>query len=179
MTRLDWKRGRFSVGFEDRRIAEGLRAWQSQYGDFLDYFRFLRDESAVDPVFDEASGVGRVYNGPIVLPCLHVVHAQGGGLAGDTEGFYSTDGLRATCSFTQFTRTGMGIPDLRNEKYLRDRVVYDGKVFRITRLSALGQIQRADLIIGIEAAQVNADELSDDLQFRGYAVDPDDSNTPS
>lgn len=177
VTRTDWKRGRFSVGFEDRSIAEGLRAWQSQYGDFVDYYRFLSEDSTVDPVYDEGSGEGRAYLGPIPLPCLHVVHSQGSGLAGDTEGFYSTDTLRATCSFVQFERTGLAIPDLRNERYLKDRAVYDGKVFRITRLAALGQVQRADLIVGIEALQVNADELADDLAFRSYAVDPDDNDT--
>lgn len=177
MTRTDWKRGRFSVGFEDRRVAEGLRGWQSLTGDFVDYYRFQRDESSVDPVYDEAVGGGRVYQGPIQLPCLHVVHTQGSGLAGDTEGFYSTDSLRATCAFRQFVRTGLTMPDLRDERYLRDRAVYDEKVFRITRLVALGQIQRVDLIIGIEALQVNADEMADDAQFQAYSVDPDDNST--
>lgn len=177
MSRADWKRGRFSIPFEDRSIAEGLRGWQSATGDFLDYWRFRRDESTSDPVYNEGIGGGRVYLGPINLPCLHVVHTQGSGLAGETMGFYSTDTLAATLSFTQFERTGLSIPDLRNEKYLRDRATYDGKVFRITRIEVLGQIQRADLIIGIEAAQVNADEMADDAQFQPYSVDPDNSNT--
>lgn len=177
MTRTDWKRGRFNVGFEDRAIAAGLRGWQSSTGDFLDYWRFERDESTSDPVYDEGTGGGRVYLGPIQLPCLHVVHTQGSGLAGETMGFYSTDTLAATLSFVQFERTGLSIPDLRNERYLRDRATYDDKVFRITRISILGQIQRADLIIGLEGLQVNADELADDAQFRPYSVDPDDDNT--
>ena len=177
MSRTDWKRGRFSVGFEDRAIAAGLRGWQSSTGDFLDYWRFERDESSSDPVYDEGTGGGKVYLGPIQLPCLHVVHTQGSGLAGETMGFYSTDTLAATLSFVQFERTGLAIPDLRNERYLRDRATYDEKVFRITRISILGQIQRADLIIGLEGLQVNADELADDAQFQPYAVDPDDHNT--
>lgn len=179
MARADWKRGRFGVGFEDRRIADGLRAWQSLVGDQLDYYRFEREASGLDPVYDEGSGAGRVYLGPIPLPVLHVVHTQGDAQAGGTVGFYSTDLLHATVAFRQFTRTGLSIPDLRDEKYLRDRAVYDGKVFRITRIRSLGQVQRADLVLGIEAAQVNSDELVDDAQFQAYATDPDDSDTSS
>lgn len=177
MSRTDWKRGRFGVGYEDRAIADALRAWQSQYGDQLDYYRFERDLSQVDPVYDEAVGAGKQYLGPIVLPVLHIVHTQGDNRAGGTVGFYSSDTLQATVAFRQFTRTGLSIPDLRDERYLKDRCVYDGKVFRITRILSLGQVQRADLILAIEAIQVNADELADDPQFAAWGVDPDNNDT--
>lgn len=177
MSRGDWKRGRFGVGFETRAIADALRGWQSQVGDRVDYYRFQRELSQVDPVYDEGTGAGRAYLGPIVVPVLHVMHVQGDNRAGGTVGFYSSDVLRATVAFRQFTRTGLSVPDLRDEEYLRDRCVYDGKVFRLTSIRSLGQVQRADLILALEAVQVNADELADDAQFAAWAVDPDNSDT--
>lgn len=177
MSRGNWKRGRFGVGFETRSIADALRAWQSQVGDQVGYYRFLRELSEVDPVYDEGTGAGKQYLGPIVVPVLHVVHTQGDNRGGGAVGFYSSDTLQATAAFRQFTRTGLSVPDLRDERYLKDRLVYDGKVFRVTRILSLGQVQRADLILGIEALQVNADELADDPQFAAWSVDPDNSDT--
>lgn len=177
VSRGDWKRGRFGVGFETRAIADALRSWQSKYGDSLSYYRFLRELSQVDPVYDEGTGAGRAYLGPIDLPVLHVVHTPGDNGAGGTVGFYSSDTLQATVAFRQFTRTGLSFPDLRDERYLKDRCVYDGKVFRLTSIRALGQVQRADLILAIEALQVNADELADDAQFAAWGIDPDNDDT--
>lgn len=179
MGRADFKRGRFGIGLETRSIEQGLRGWQALTGDLVDYWRFVRQEATTDPVYDEGSGAGKVYSGPIALPCLHVVHLQGGDMAGGTVGFYSSDTLTVTVAFRQFQRTGMYLADVRDEMYLRDRMTYDRKVFRLTRITALGQIQRADLILQIEGAQVNADELVDDAQFGAWATDLDNDNTSS
>jgi hypothetical protein len=53
--------------------------------------------------------------------------------------------------------------------YLRDRIVYDNKVFRVMKINVLGQIQRRDLIVSIEATQVRGDELVNDAQFAKYS----------
>jgi hypothetical protein len=172
MGRVDFKRGRFSVGAETRSIEKGLRGYQSVAGDVVEYWRFHKELSSTDPVYDEATGLGKIFHGPFTLPVLHVVHLQGDDLAGETQGFYTNDTLRASAGFRQLARTGLTRLDIRTNAYLRDRIVYDEKVFRITRMTALGQIRRADLIVAIEATQVKADELVDDKQFAPWAVDP-------
>lgn len=172
MGRVDFKRGRFSVGAETRSIEKGLRGYQSVAGDVLEYWRFHRELSAVDPVYDEATGYGKVYHGPYTLPVLHVVHLQGDDLSGGDQGFYTNDTLTASAGFRQLARTGLTRLDIRTNAYLRDRLVYDQKVFRITRMTALGQIRRQDLIVAIDATQVKPDELVDDTQFAPWATDP-------
>lgn len=172
MGRLDFKRGRFSVGAETRSIEEGLRGYQSVAGDVLEYWRFHRELSTMDAVYDEATGYGKVYHGPFTVPVLHVVHLQGDDLAGGDQGFYTDDTLTATAGFRMLARTGLTRLDIRTNQFLRDRLVYDEKVFRITRMTALGQIRRADLVVAIDATQVKADELVDDAQFAAWAVDP-------
>lgn len=172
MGRVDFKRGRFTVAQETRSIFAGLRGYQSLAGDQIEYWRFDHDDSATDPVYDEATGAGKVYFGPYSVPALHVVHLQGDNTEGGTQGFYTNDSLSATVSFRQFARIGMTAADIRTNAYGRDRAVYDEKVFRITRITALGQIRRADLILAIEGTQLKADELVDDAQFAPWAVDP-------
>lgn len=172
MGRVDFKRGRFSVGAETRSIEKGLRGYQAVAGDAVEYYRFHSELSVEDPVYDEASGSGRVFHGPFSVPVLHVVHLQGDDQAGGTQGFYTNDTLHVSAGWRQLARIGLTRTDVRTNGYLRDRVVYDEKVFRVVRMTALGQIRRADLIVVVEATQVKPDELTGDVQFAAYAVDP-------
>ena len=172
MGRIDFKRGRFTVGAETRSIEKGLRGYQSLAGDVVDYYRFHHELSVQDPVYDEGTAVGRVFHGPFSVPVLHVVHLQGDDRAGGTQGFYTNDTLQVTAGWRQMARVGLTRTDVRTNAWLRDRIVYDEKVFRINKMTALGQVQRADLILAIEGTQLKADELVDDAQFAAYAIDP-------
>jgi len=170
--RLDFKRGRFTIGAETRSIEKGLRGYQGIAGDQILYYRFHRELSVEDPVYDEGASVGRVFHGPFSVPVLHVVHRQGDDRAGGTQGFYTVDSLQVTAGFRQLARVGLSRTDVRTNGYLRDRIVYDEKVWAITQMLALGQVRRADLVVAISATQMKADELVDDAQFAAYAVDP-------
>lgn len=172
MGRVDFKRGRFTVGAETRSIEKGLRGYQTVAGDFVDYYVFHYELSTTDPVYDEATSAGRVFHGPFSVPVLHVIHTQGDDRAGGTQGFYTSDTLQVTAGWRQLARVGLTRTDVRTNHYLRDRLVYDEKVFRINKMTALGQIKRADLIVEIEGTQLKPDELVDDAQFAVYAVDP-------
>jgi hypothetical protein len=168
MGRLDYKLGRFSPDAETNEIEEGLRGYQVKYGDSIDYYRFMREASTMHDIYDEGTNGGRVYNGPIDLPCLQVIHEEGGNE--DTDiGFYYNDDLHATLPFKTFARAGFPHPDLTTADYLKDRIVYDGKVFRVLKINVLGQIQRRDVVVSIEATQVRGDELVNDSQFAQWS----------
>ena len=168
MARLDRKRGRFSPDLETNEIVEGLRGYQDGFGDSVEYYRFMRDASTMHDIYDEGTNGGRRYNGPIILPCLQVIHEEAGNEDTDT-GLYYNDDLHITLSFETYKRAGFPKPDLATQDYLRDRIVYDTKVFRVMKISVLGQIQRRDIIISIEATQVRGDELVFDAQFSKYS----------
>lgn len=169
MGRLDWKRGRFDTDFETNEINNALRGHQaSQIGDTVQYWRFDRVNSEINDVYDEGFGAGRVYRPPVELPCLHVTHDEGGGEANNT-GFYWNDNIYISCSYEQFTRTGLTEADVHHQGYLRDRILYDGLVFRVTDMHVVGQIQQRDLIVSIEGTQVKPDEMANDPQFVDYA----------
>lgn len=171
MGKLDWKRGRFSADWETSEIHRALRGYQNNYGDSVAYYRFDREDSVVNDIYDEGAGVGKVYKTPFDLPVLHVIHQDGPNE--DTEtGFYYNDDLSLTASFDQLSRIGITQADVLHQNYLKDRLVYDGKVFRVTHMDVMGQIQRLDIVIGINATQVKPDELVNDEQFAKWAALP-------
>lgn len=169
MTRLDWKRGRFDTDFETNEIHHALRGHQnSQIGDAVQYWRFEFEKSEAHDVYDEGLGEGRVFRPPVAVPCLHVTHDEGPRQSNDM-GFYFNNNLYAVCSWEQFYRTGLTEADINTESYLKDRLLYDGKVFRVDSIHVTGQIQQRDLIVSIEATQIKPDELRHDPQFKDWA----------
>jgi hypothetical protein len=173
MSRVGWKGGRFSVDWETSEIYKGLRDWQRWTGDQIYYFRFAYDQSSNDPVYGEAdSDKGRVYFGPNIIPALHVIHTEGQN-DNSEDGFYYNDTAHVTLSFDQIKKMGLNRIDLNTQNYLKDRFVYDTKVFRVTRVEVMGQIQQRDIIVSIDATQVKPDEMVNDLQFAQYVIPND------
>lgn len=171
--RIGWKGGRFSVDFETSEIYKGLRDWQRWTGDQVYYFRFAYDQSSVDPVYGEAdSPMGRIYFGPNIIPALHVIHFEGDN-DNTVNGFYYNDRAHITMSFDQLKRAGLDRMDLNTQNYLKDRFVYDTKVFTVSSVQILGQIQQKDIIVAIDGTQVKPDEMANDIQFAQYATPND------
>lgn len=176
MGRLDWKQGRFDNKYEVAGIENALRGFQgSQIEDSVDYFRFDRTNSQMDDVYNEGYGTGLVFHPSVNIPALHVTHNEGGRTSQE-EGFYWNDDLYVTTSYDIFTRTGLTNADVHHERYLKDRILYDNLIFRVNSIQILGQVDRRDVIVSIEATQVKPDEMSNDPQFAAYAVQPNPNN---
>lgn len=168
MGRLDFGAGRFDTDFETNEIHRSLRGWQSEFGDRVLYYRFWGEESEVHDIWDEAAGRGRVWHPASEVEVLHVTHIEGGN-QDRPQGQYYNDSLYLTASWEQLKRLGMTEMDLQHQSYLRDRIVYDYRVFRVTRLQVMGQIQQRDVIVSIEGTQVKPDEMINDEQFLAFA----------
>lgn len=170
MSRMDWKRGRFSTPFEIHQVEMGIRGFQaSEISDSIDYWRFNFAQSTMDDTFDEGVNGGLVFHPVVNIPCLHVTHNEGGNPR-DDKGFYYNDDLYVTTSYDLFYRSGLTEADIQHQKFLKDRILYDGLVFRVTQINILGQVGRRDTIVSMEATQVKPDEMSNDPQFAKYAV---------
>lgn len=121
----------------------------------------------MDTLFDEAVAGGKVFRPPVVVPTLHVNHNEGE--RRDSEnGFYFVDSIYVTLSFDQAFRHGLVFQDIRTNKYLKDRLVYDTRVFNVTNVQIEGQVRQRDMIVGIEGTQTKPDELVNDPQFSMY-----------
>lgn len=173
MSRIGWGAGRFSVDFETQEIYKGLRDWQRQTGDQAEYFRFAYDQSNKDPVYGEATGPGgRVFFGPLLIPALHVVHTESA-VEEMPEGFTYHDKVHVTASFDMLKKVGLDKQDIETQNYLKDRIIYDGKVFRVYNVQILGQIQQKDIIVTFDGTQLRPEDMMNDIQFAQYATKPD------
>jgi len=172
MSRIGWGAGRFNVDFETQEIYKGLRDWQRQTGDQAQYFRFAYEESSKHPVYGEATPPsGRVYFGPLLIPALHVVHTESA-VEEIPEGFTYHDKVHVTASFDMLKKTGLSLLDIQTQNYLKDRIIYDDKVFRVYNVQILGQIQQKDIIVTFDGTQLKPEDMMDDVQFAAYANVP-------
>jgi hypothetical protein len=168
VSRLDWERGRFSVNYESAEISAALQGYQSSHGDAVDYYRFLAADSGMGDLYDEGQRQGRVFQARVYLPVLHVLSAKGPNSESDIGAYYNNV-LHVSASYDHLSRTGITLADIRHQLYLSDRIVYDDDVYKVTGMEILGQVQRRDLIVAVQAVQLKPDELVDDLQFATWA----------
>lgn len=168
MGRLDFESGRFDPNYETAEIGRALRGWSSEFGDRILYYRYWGEESQVHGIWEEASGRGRVWHPPSEVETLHVTRLEGSPEE-RAQGLYYNDTIYLTASYEQLKRLGMTELDLMHQSYLRDRMVYDYRVFKVTRLQVMGQIQQRDVVVAIEGTQVKPDEMLNDEQFRDFA----------
>jgi hypothetical protein len=170
VARVDGKRSaRFNPDQESDAILKAMEGYQYAQGDWLAYYRWNPQATAMDEVYDEAIGQGLIYDPPIQLPVQHVNHIEGQNEYGE-YGFYYNDYLDAKIAFDKFIQCGMTMADIQTGNYLRDRVLYDRKVFRITALAIEGQIQQRDLVVGLSATQCKPDELVNDVIFAAWSL---------
>lgn len=147
-----------------------MRGWQSVDGDWVAYYRFDDAHSEIDPIYDEPTGNGLKWLTPVRVGALHVTHVEGANEDSD-RGFYYNDDLDVTVPFDLFIQAGMSMADINTGNYLKDRVVYARKVFRIKTISVRGQMQNRQIIVGIAGTQMKPDELIWDQQFADWAPD--------
>jgi hypothetical protein len=169
MNRMDWKRGRFDVDFETNDIHRSIRGNQSVSGDEVRWYRFLREESEMHDIYDQGVATGRIYDGPYLVPAWRVTLVEGLSQQNDT-GFYFNNDLHVTLSWSTLERLGFTMMDIEHQRYLKDRIVYNGYVFRVSNVQVLGQVQQRDIIASVEATHVKPDEMVNDTQFREYVA---------
>ncbi|WP_371590918.1 hypothetical protein [Streptomyces sp. NBC_00470] len=166
--RADWKKwGRFNIQAESDYMDEAMRRWQSMRGDTVAWFHLLKSESEYNPIYDESAGAGKEYNGPIYVPVLGAYRDQASADRTDI-GLNQVGRLRLTMSYRQISRVGLTWTDLKNEKYLSDRIAYDGSIFRVDMMLVLGQIHRRDFIVAFEGTELKDEDIADDDAFKPW-----------
>lgn len=168
MGRLDWKKGRWSADQETDRIYKAMRGWRDTSGDWIDYFRYNSAATIIDDIYDEATGEGRVYYPRVRIPVLHNILIYGENENTDM-GFYYNDTLETICAFDQFAGVVFGYPDILVGDFLKDRIYYNQKVFRVLSVNPRGKIQERPTIIHISSTQLKPDELVDDQIFAQWS----------
>ncbi len=167
--------GRFDVAYELEGVFDATEQdLQSFVGQVVPWYVLDRAASVEDPTYDVGGNLavgGRRWKPPLYLPVLSVIRTQGSYDA-SIEGFYVTDFVHVSVSVRQAENAGLRDLEDRPDGHLVDRFVWDGTVFTPTRIQERGLVQRRFTVIGIDAAQVNPDELVNDPDFRQYAQPP-------
>ena len=177
MSRLDWKNGKFTADNETDQIYTAMAGWRDVSGDWIDYFRLNASATQIDDIYDEAVGQGRIYYPAVRIPVLHVTLIPGDNQNTDM-GFYYNDTLTIYVAFDQFTKTGMDYADVLEGNFLKDRVYYNQKVFRVLSMTPSGKIQERPTTIEISCTQLKPDELVNDTQDAPWSQPVNPTLTP-
>jgi hypothetical protein len=167
--RLDYKIGRFTRDYETTDIKDGLHGWEYTTGDFIDWYRFESDSAEVDDVYDEGTGIGKIYRGPIRVPVIRLVHSEGSKDDSDVGRYYNDD-FTATLQVRALERLGFDGVDINTFAFAADRVAYDQKLFRVMDLRVMGQMNHRDIIVALTATQLRPDEIVNDPQFMQFTL---------
>lgn len=170
MSKLDAKRGRYNPDLETQRIFDAMDGWQSVDGDWIAYYRFNEAASPMDPVYDEPTGTGLLWHTPVRVQVLHTTEARGANEYGD-KGFYTNNDIDVKVMFNKLIQAGFSKIDIDTANYLKDRIVYDRKVFRVTQIAIEGKMQERNVVAGITATQLKPDELVMDSAFADWSQD--------
>jgi hypothetical protein len=155
---------RFSVQSEMNRIETGLLSdAQREWGESLKWYVFDPQTSDANAIYDV--GEERRWRPALIVPCLWVIRMTG-------DDSYRPEGL-STSDTLQFATTygvlqdklGWVTPEFDVRDYLKDRLVYEEKIFTIVSFDVTGRLLNRESIIAGRADQVREDQAIFDPEF--------------
>jgi hypothetical protein len=166
--------GRFKIDFETLSMDEGIvDELRDPVGTTVKWWTWDPTALAanygtwVDPIYDVSSqegNQGRRWNDPFDLPVIMAQQIRSTNVMNE-RGFYVTDTLRLVVAVDDLNRL---IPDIVDNPtdHIKDRVVFQRKVFVPTRVLPRGRYKERYAVVTIDCNQVNAEELVNDPQFQ-------------
>lgn len=157
--------GRFTTDYEIDSYSRGVNEdLQRMVGGEVPWWTFDPEATEVDDVYTVASAdAGRRYTQHRMVPYITAQVFQGQTDQSD-RGFYNADNLRLSINRIDFQRIFPNIvPEVDN--FLRDRVQFNGKIFRPTRIYLRGRVLDTYTIITMDLIEVRSEELLNDPQF--------------
>lgn len=153
-----------------------MESFQAVFGTEVLWFFFQPvgpgSPTVLDDVYDEgAVASGKTYDGPLRIPVLSAVPAQGAENP-DDQGFATYDRIVLRMSYEQVRRAGLSQNLIQDrESRLLDRFVYRSRVFDVTALQTSGHFEQtgADTVLQVSGVQLRPDELLDSPTFARYS----------
>lgn len=163
-------KGRFDDRYELKAIYEGMQEELQEFvGQLIPYYRFDREASVVDPIYDVGgAGGGRRFKEPFLLPTLSAGLEEGVEI-NTGQGQYTTDICHLVVSYDQAEKAGLRKMKTNWRTFLGDRFIYLDTVFQVRNIQVRGPVGTQYEVLGIDGWQVNAEELINDLDFLKYA----------
>lgn len=167
MSRMDNKQGRFSPDFEATEFNRAMLSVYGVWGDWCEYYRYHAEASAEHSIYDEPTAAGRWFKGPARLAVIDMIREEGMPY-NKAPGMYWVDTAYFKVPFASLVRMGLNEMDIDHGAYVKDRIVYDNRVFRVSRIQVHGQIRQRDMTASITINQLKPDELLLDPQFSAW-----------
>lgn len=159
--------GKFDQLFEMSDIQEGINYDLTNFVGSLAYW-WVYSHTDLDPVYNVGNddGTGRVWNSPINVKVTRNLWSRGTNEDRGT-GFYNVDTLHLTIDALHLLSK---IPDLLEspDVHSKDRVVYEGLVYRPISLQPRGVIGTKYALLVVDLQQISGEEMINDEQFQEY-----------
>lgn len=160
--------GRFDPAFEIRDIKQGITYDLTSFvGSLCDWWVY--STTTLDSIYDVgvSTGTGRTWASPLTLVVTRNLLERGTN-EDRGSGFYNVDSLHLTFNMADVISA---IPDIMTfpDNHSKDRVVYDGQVYRPTSVHPRGVVGMQFVILAVELVQIHKEELVNDPQFQSYA----------
>lgn len=153
-----------------RSAWEGMKLAQTEYGQYVVWFRFNSTATTSDPVYD--TGPQRAWYPGITLPCQLAEYSRAGQNF-DDDGLYLVDRAKLIFSWFAFFSTTIPDPDPYGQDHVNDRVVIDGHLFTVNSFVPRGRVADYFLTVTAECTEVVASNLAEDVAdpiFAPYLV---------
>lgn len=138
---------------------EGMKLAQLDQGEWVHWFRYNQAASTSHPVYD--TGPTRVWYPAITLPVWLGEYSRASKNI-DDDGLYLVDKVHVICSYDAFFHTTMPDPDPHYNNHLRDRVGYDGHIFKVDMFLPKGRVASYFLTISIDLTELAQSEMAED-----------------
>lgn len=157
---------RFPLSFETAHIHRMMREeLQKDTGTVVLWYAYDPSGTTSHEIYDV--GESRIWVEPTLLPVIAAIREEGP-LQQGAPAFYSTDHVHLVVSYDEWTKHGLGDPQ-RIDDHLKARFVYDDVVFHVVAMQVRGQVRERDIVIGLDAAEVDPSDLVNDEQFQEWA----------
>ena len=161
----------FDARYETKSIEDGMRVFmEEEVGQTVLWWVYDPAATEVDNVYSVGTDYlpgGRRWYPPIPVVCINAIRVEGAKQY--TDGLYTQDTIHLILSANSAQQAAM--PNLIDTwpEHLRDRLLWQGRVYTPTRIELRGVLRESYTVIGIDLIQVNPDELVDDPDFARYA----------
>ena len=152
---------RFPVKHEFNRHWKGFTGFAQEAGTWVKWYRYNTADSRKDDVYDEEDvDELLVFHKPRYVYAMNIDTPEGEENK-SVGGFYTTDLLRGIFSTEHLRRAG--IPDLTPDIFidrsiLKDRLVYEGRVWSPRTLEFQGNVQDTNLTFTLTCVEIDVDE---------------------
>lgn len=151
----------------DRRVLRdirdayrGMREYQRDAGQWVQWFRFNKAETSSHPVY--GTGPQRKWFPAITVPVLEATYGRASQNF-DDDGLYLVDDLQLIISYDQFFHSTMPDPDPNGQDHVNDRVGHDGHLFSVNSFVPKGRVASHWLTITVVLQEVAQEDMDEDV----------------